>query len=179
MDTATILWVISTIVVIAMFFWWFIRRLHDVEEGEETISDAPSRQIQRDSMIKSNAGSGPNVKAALRRSRNKYHDDFDDDFDGEDALDAIDTVMEVGRLIREERNPEFPNVARDGLESEMAPTYDSPKGEALHRSESVRPAPEPAQEPARESYSSGSDSGGSSSYDSGSSGSSDSGGGDD
>jgi len=82
-------------------------------------------------------------------------DDFDDGFSDEDLLDAIETVSNFADSMQEERHPDFPNVAKDGLESEMAPTYDPPARESFHRSE---PAIAPARETSGSTYDS--DSGG-------------------
>ncbi len=131
---------------------------------------APSRQAEADAALLAatrdgldTRNFGPKAQAAMghpqHMRRGDFDDDFDDDFEGEDLLDAIETVSNFANTIEEERHPNFPNVARDGLESEMAPTYDPPR-ESFHRSE---PAAAPARESSGSSYdsdSSGGDSGG-------------------
>ena len=174
--TAQIFWGIGTVVVTVGFVWWWIARTARIARETAQANEIDDRIAEEARATSREARLGPNVQTALRRSRRgdgDFDDDFDDDFGVEDLIDVVEAGVMIAESLSEQRHPDFPDVARDGLESEMAPTFDPPaKEDVPYEQAPAYVAPEPV----RESYSGGSDSGGSSSYDSGSS---DSGGGGD
>jgi uncharacterized membrane protein YgcG len=189
MDAGTIVWIVATIIVTGVV-WWVIAsaKRRDTEAQSIVNRGMPRTEAAIAEVARQREAFGPNTQAALNRklnaTRRKHHgdldDEWDDELDAEDLVDAIQTVMVAGDRIAEEireRHPDFPNVARDGLEGELAPTYDPPPAREepvkVDRSYEQAPAYREPEPDRSSSYSSGSSDSG---YDSGSS---DSGGGSD